>query len=88
MSDIRAHDLQEPRQSVTYTAVGRNLAASAELFERMTRRYGKPAFGIDTCMVEGKTVEIEEEFVWERLSAHAAFQAPFPARKRRASRAC
>ena len=25
-------------------ALGRNLAASAELFERLTRRYGKPAF--------------------------------------------
>ena len=30
------------------TAVGRTAFASAELFESVTRRYGKPAWGLDT----------------------------------------
>ena len=48
LSDFTRMTFKNPINPMTYTAVGRNLAASAELFERMTRRYGKPAFGLDT----------------------------------------
>ncbi|MGO9389859.1 polyhydroxyalkanoate depolymerase [Rhodoblastus sp.] len=65
-SDFTRLTFKNPVNPITYTAVGRNLAASAELFERMTRRYGKPAFGVDKAMVEGQEVEIEEEIVWLR----------------------
>ncbi len=66
LSDFTRLSFKNPVNPVTYTAMGRNLAASAELFERMTRRYGKPAFGVDRVMVEGQEVEIEEEIVWLR----------------------
>lgn len=32
----------------------------------MTRRYGKPLFGLDTTIVDGTEVEIVEEIVWSR----------------------
>ena len=51
---------------MAYTPFGRNIAASAELFERLTRRYGKPSFGLDTTSINGVTVDIKEEIVWEK----------------------
>ena len=51
---------------LVHTLIGRNLAASAELFGRMTRRYSKPAFNLDTTVVNGERVGVAEEIVWER----------------------
>lgn len=66
LSDLTRMTLKNPANPMTYTSIGRNLAASAELFERMTRRYGKPAFDLDKVFVDGEPVEIEEEIVWTR----------------------
>jgi poly(3-hydroxybutyrate) depolymerase len=46
---------------MAYTPMGRSMAASCELFNRMTRRYGKPKWGIDKTKVNGKTVGVEIE---------------------------
>ena len=48
------------------TAAGRNLAASAKIFERLTRRYEKPAFDLATTVVGGKIIPIVERAAWER----------------------
>ncbi len=66
LSDLTRMTFKNPANPMTYTSVGRNLAASAELFERMTRRYGKPAFDLEKALVDGEAVEIEEEIVWTR----------------------
>ncbi len=58
--------LKSPLNPWSYTSVGKNIAASAELFERMTRRYGKPIFGLDSTRIGGRDVQITEEIVWER----------------------
>jgi poly(3-hydroxybutyrate) depolymerase len=63
MSDFTRLTFKNPANPLTYTPVGRNIAASAELFERVTRRYGKPAFGIDTVFVNGQEVAVTEEMV-------------------------
>lgn len=55
-----------PLNPWSHTALGRTMAAGAELFERSTRRYGKPEFGIDSTVVEGRTVPVVEEIVWAR----------------------
>jgi len=55
-----------PLNPMTHTAVGRTIAATAELFERTTRRYGKPAFGIDSVVVDFKVVPVAERTVWSR----------------------
>ncbi|WP_305080320.1 polyhydroxyalkanoate depolymerase [Methylocystis sp. WRRC1] len=66
MTDALLHTIKNPLNPLHHTTLGRNIAASAELFERMTRRYGKPMFGLDTTLVDGEEVEIVEEFVWQR----------------------
>ncbi len=48
------------------TMVGRGTSAACEVFERTTRRYPKPEFGIDETVVDGRTVGVTEEVLWER----------------------
>lgn len=55
-----------PLNPLAHTAMGRSMAASLELFERMTRRYGKPEFGLPTTIVDGQTVKVTEEIVWSK----------------------
>jgi len=66
VSDATRLLFKNPVNPWTHTHLGRNFAASAELFERMTRRYGKPAFDLDTTMVNGRSYEINETLVWEK----------------------
>ncbi len=55
-----------PLNPVSHTAWGRSVAASAELFERTTRRYGKPQFGLTSTIVDWKTVAVKEKIVWSK----------------------
>ncbi|WGM41205.1 polyhydroxyalkanoate depolymerase [Caulobacter sp. NIBR1757] len=47
------------------SALGRNLYAAADLYANVTRRYGKPEWGIKTTEVNGHTVKVRETVVWE-----------------------
>ncbi|MDQ7018564.1 MAG: polyhydroxyalkanoate depolymerase [Robiginitomaculum sp.] len=40
------------------TLAGRSLAASADLFERLTRRYGKPAWDIESTSIDGRDMAV------------------------------
>ncbi len=55
-----------PLNPLAQTTVGRSIAGAAELFERTTRRYGKPAFGLNDAMVDFVRVPVTEEVVWSR----------------------
>src|SRR5881392_1328507 len=55
-----------PLNPFSHTQAGRSVAAMAELFERTTRRYGKPAFGITSTTVDWKSVPVVERVVWSR----------------------
>jgi poly(3-hydroxybutyrate) depolymerase len=55
-----------PVNPLTYTSYGRTVSAGCELFERTTRRYGKPSFGLPTTVVDGELVQVQERIVWER----------------------
>ena len=66
VSDVTRVWFKSPLNPLSNTPVGRNVAASAEIFERLTRRYGKPVFGLDQTVVDGKEVPILEKVVWER----------------------
>ncbi len=57
---------QNPLNPLTHTPFGRGVAATAELFERSTRRYGKPQFGIHSVNFHGAPVAVHERVVWER----------------------
>jgi poly(3-hydroxybutyrate) depolymerase len=45
---------------------GRLIGASAEMIERMTRRFGKPEFALPETTIAGETVEVTEEVVLEK----------------------
>src|SRR3954471_15685778 len=55
-----------PFNPVAHTAFGRNMTATCELFERTTRCYDKPAFGLSSTLVDGVPVRVCEEVVWAR----------------------
>jgi len=44
----------------------KNISAACEVFEGMTRRYGKPEFGISETRVHGLTVPVREEIVLKK----------------------
>ncbi len=55
-----------PMNPAAHTPWGKQMAAGAELFERVTRRYGKPEFGIETVSIDGMQVPVHERIVWKR----------------------
>lgn len=54
---------RNPLNPASRTALGRGAAAALELFERSTRRYRKPAWGIDTVEIDGQTVPVVQRTV-------------------------
>ncbi len=66
MADATRLFYLNPANPLSYTHFGRTMAAGAEMFERATRRYGKPAFDLPTTVVDGATVPIVERFVWQK----------------------
>jgi poly(3-hydroxybutyrate) depolymerase len=74
---------ENPINPLTHTAYGRTVSAACELFERGTRRYGKPAFGLAATEVAGEPVAVRERVVWERpfgrvLAFERALRRPQP----------
>ena len=58
--------LAHPFNPLMHTAIGRSAAAALEVFERTTRRYRKPEFGINSTVVDGEPVAVKEEVVDQR----------------------
>ena len=54
-----------PFNPLSHTSFGRSAVAACEVFERTTRRYPKPEFGLPTTKVDGVTVKVREEIVWQ-----------------------
>lgn len=55
-----------PANPLSQTTIGKSVAAACELFERATRRYSQPEWGISETVVDGKTVPVRIEALWER----------------------
>ena len=52
-SDATRLLFNNPVNPLTHTPYGRTVSAACELFERTTRRYGKPQFGLNATTVDG-----------------------------------
>jgi poly(3-hydroxybutyrate) depolymerase len=52
-----------PLNPLAYTEVGRAMAAGFEVFERATRRYGKPTFGLPQTKIGDVSVSVHEKVV-------------------------
>ncbi|MCM2396560.1 polyhydroxyalkanoate depolymerase [Rhizobium sp. S95] len=65
-ADMMRLAYSSPLNPFSHTVLGRTMAAGFEVFERVTRRYGKPEFGLPTTTVDGHTVNVTEEIVWKK----------------------
>lgn len=57
---------QSPLNPWSQTDLGKTVAAGCELFERTTRRYGKPQWGIKDVKIGGVAMPVEIRSVWEK----------------------
>jgi poly(3-hydroxybutyrate) depolymerase len=55
-----------PFNPLSNTVFGRTMDASLEVFERTTRRYSKPAFGLKQTTIDGRLASVHETVVWKR----------------------
>jgi poly(3-hydroxybutyrate) depolymerase len=81
MADAGKLLFKNPLNPLSATTLGKSVAAACELFERSTRRYGRPEWGIADALVGGMRVPVRIETVWERpfcrlLHFHRAFEHP------------
>ncbi|MBB5047654.1 poly(3-hydroxybutyrate) depolymerase [Rhodopseudomonas rhenobacensis] len=66
LGDVTKIMFQNPLNPWTHTELGKSIAAACEVFERTTRRYAKPEWGLDATEVLGVRTPIEIESVWEK----------------------
>jgi poly(3-hydroxybutyrate) depolymerase len=66
VSDATNFMFSNPWNPLSNTLFGKNISAGTELFERMTRRYGKPAFGLDETRIDGVVYPVLEDIVWSK----------------------
>ncbi len=64
-TNLARFSLKSPLNPLFDSALARSLTASLEMFERVTRRYAKPEFGLSTTRIDGEPVDIEEKIVWK-----------------------
>jgi poly(3-hydroxybutyrate) depolymerase len=59
VAETLQHLFSHPLLPISYTRFGRAIAAGSEIFERSTRRYKKPEFGLDSTVIAGEPVGVE-----------------------------
>ncbi len=57
---------KNPANPWSHTEFGKHAAAAYELFERTTRRYGKPEWKLDSTLIGAERVPVTISSVWER----------------------
>ena len=65
-ANMTRRTLRNPLNPASDTLPGRTAAAAADLFESLTRYYGKPEWAISPADVNGSPVAVETEVVWSR----------------------
>jgi poly(3-hydroxybutyrate) depolymerase len=66
LADAARLYFKSPINPLSYTTFGKSMAAACELFERSTRRYGKPEWQINSTLVGGERVAVTITSIWER----------------------
>src|SRR5690606_2493994 len=59
-----------PWNPLAATALGRTLASAADLFEHLTRPYGKPEWGLNETVIDGVPVKVTPEPAVRRTYCH------------------
>lgn len=68
-SNLRAA-VNNPMNPWSYSPMARTFGAAADMFEQMTRRYGRPEWAIETVDIGGKAVQVTVEPVIRRTYGH------------------
>ncbi len=50
-----------PANPMAFTKLGRSIAAGAEVFERATRKFGEPDFGLTETTIDGEKIAVTEK---------------------------
>ena len=58
--------LDNPWSPLAASPFTKSTSAALEVFEELTKRYGKPAFGLDITTVAGIATPVSEEIVWQK----------------------
>jgi poly(3-hydroxybutyrate) depolymerase len=66
LADVTKLYFKNPLNPLSHTTLGKSIAAGAEMFERSTRRYGKPDWMIESTLVGAERVPVHIQTVWER----------------------
>lgn len=66
MSDGLRMMLNHPMNPMINSPMARSIESAADIFEHLTRSYGKPNWGLDTTTIDGADVAVEEEVVIKR----------------------
>ncbi|KPB01962.1 polyhydroxyalkanoate depolymerase [Ahrensia marina] len=66
MAEATSMFYRNPANPFSQTKYARTVAAWAEVFERTTRRYGKPAFNIHQTVVDDQEIAVVERVEWEK----------------------
>jgi poly(3-hydroxybutyrate) depolymerase len=66
LADATRLFFKNPINPLSFTTYGKSVAAACELFERSTRRYGRPEWRINSALVGGERVPVQTSTVWER----------------------
>ena len=72
---------RNPANPLSHTPFGKTAAAALELFERSTRRYGRPEWHVDSTLIGAERIPVHIKCVWERpfcrlLHFERAFEHP------------
>jgi len=65
LADATRLAFKNPINPLSHTTFGKTIAAAAEVFERSTRRYGRPDWRISSTLVGGERVPVHVIPVWE-----------------------
>src|SRR5579864_4882754 len=57
---------KNPVNPLSFTTYGKSVAAACELFERTTRRYSRPEWGITSTLVGGERVPVVPRIAWQQ----------------------
>jgi poly(3-hydroxybutyrate) depolymerase len=84
LADATRLFFRNPANPLAHTEFGKTVAAACEMFERSTRRYGKPEWRINSTLVGGERVPVHISTVWERPFCRLLhFERAFERRPRR-----
>lgn len=65
-AEMARNFFSNPWNPLSYTPAGRTLGASAEMVERLTRRFGKPSFGLAETKINGQKIGVVEKIIVQK----------------------